>query len=266
MSEAAFAWTVITGASSGIGAAIARALARQRQSLVLVGRDRGRLEAVADDCRSLGASEVRVAVADQRDRPRTAAELAAVAAEAPIALFVACAGILDGRGADEIVETGATAHAVLDVNLLSTVDTLHMVLPGMIERGEGGIVLVASLAAFAPLPDAPAYSASKAGLLSYGLALREAVRGHGVRVTVACPGYVETAMTETHIGPQPGRIGADEAADRILDAHRRDRATTAFPFPTGFSSRLAMFAPEFALRLVMRGLRFHIERTGGGRV
>ena len=259
MHAASFTWTVVTGASSGIGAAVARRLAGERHALVLVGRDRERLEAVGDDCRALGASEVCLLLADLRDRPRIAEAFGGVLREGPIGLFVGAAGILDGRRDGEVVETAAIARTVLEVDLLAAINAVHLVLPGMIERGEGGILLVASLAALAPLPDAPAYSAAKAGLLAYGVALGEAVRAHGIRVSVSCPGHVRTGMSPHHVGPHPGAIGADRAAERILRAFARGRAIDAFPFALSWLARLALLAPAFVRRRAMAGLRFHIN-------
>jgi short-subunit dehydrogenase len=252
-------FAVVTGASSGIGAAIARRLAGDGRALALLGRDRTRLEATAEACRRAGAPLVRIALADQCDRAAFAEALAGFEAERPIGLFVASAGILDGRRDGETIERAETAATVIDTDFCATVDAVHRVLPAMLGRGGGAIVLVASLAAFAPLPDAPAYSGAKAGLLAWGLGMREALRGSGVRVCVACPSYVTSAMTARHIGPHPGEIDADDAARRILDGSRRDRAVIAFPFATGWLARLALLAPEAIRRRAMGHLRFHIE-------
>lgn len=249
--------TVITGASSGIGAALARALAKPGATLALVGRNAERLESVAQDCRARGAHCV-IGSLDVCDRPALEAFLDGLGE--PVGLFIANAGILDGRRDGETVESGAAAHRVLDTNLLATVDALHMVLPGMRARRKGRLLLIASLAAFAPLPDAPAYSAAKAGLLSYGLALREALHGEGISVCVACPGYVTSAMSAQHLGHRPGEITADDAAARILGALERDAAVSGFPFTLYWSSRLSLLVPAFVRRLGMKGLRF---RVGG---
>lgn len=249
--------TVITGASSGIGAALARRLARPGARLALIGRNAERLDGVAQDCRAKGAHCVTGAL-DVCDRPALKAFLDRL--DGPVGLFIANAGILDGRHEGETVESGAAAHRVLDTNLLAAVDALHMVLPAMRARRQGRLLLIASLAAFAPLPDAPAYSAAKAGLLSYGLALREALRGEGISVCVACPGYVTSAMSAQHLGHRPGEITAEDAAARILSALERDTAVSGFPFTLYWSSRLSLLVPAFIRRLGMKGLRF---RVGG---
>lgn len=248
---------VITGASSGIGAALSRQLAAPGRMLALLGRDSIRLEAAAAACRSQGAS-CRTASLDVRDSGQMSAFLTGFDREHPIDLLVANAGILDGRHRDQAVENGETARRVLETNLLSSVDTVHVVLPAMRQRGHGDIVLVASLAALVPLPDAPAYSASKAGLMSYGLALREVVAADGIRVVVACPGFVATAMASNHLGPRPGEISADAAAARILRGLRRNESLIGFPLVPFWLSRLSLLVPEPVRRLAMRGSRFHV--------
>ncbi len=252
-----FRTIVITGASSGIGAALARSLAAPRRMLVLLGRNAERLESVATACRSKGAA-CRAASLDVSDIDGLSALLEDVERDAPIDLLIANAGILDGRSADQTVEDGKVARRVLETNLLAAIDLVHLALPGMRERRRGQIVLVASLASLVPLPDAPAYSASKAGLLSYGLALRDAVAAEGVRVAVACPGFVATAMAGRHLGPRPGEISADDAAQRILAGLRRNRGMIGFPLVPFWLSRLSLLVPEGLRRRGMKDTRFHV--------
>lgn len=249
---------VITGASSGIGAALARALAAPGRTLVLLGRNTERLEAVAASCRAEGAT-CRIESLDQTDTDRLSIVVADIGRAAPIDLLIANAGILDGRPADDAVESATTARRVLETNLLATVDLIHMVLPAMRRNGRGTVVLVASLASLVPLPDAPAYSASKAGLLSYGLALREALAAEGIRVAVACPGFVATAMASKHIGSRPGEISAEKAAQRILNGLHRNTALIGFPSVPFWLSRLSLIVPEAIRRRGMKNTRFHVE-------
>jgi short-subunit dehydrogenase len=150
------------------------------------------------------------------------------------------------------------ARRVIEINLLSAVDTLHAVLPAMRARKGGHIVLVSSLAALSPLPDAPAYSASKAGLLAYGQAMRTAVAPDNVRITVACPGYVASSMTDTHIGDQPLKISAEKAAQLIGAGIIRNRAVIGFPLPLYLLTLISPLLPEFVTRLATRAIRFHV--------
>ena len=252
---------VITGASSGIGAALAKFYARPGVTLGLIGRDPARLGAVAAEVRTAGAVVVEGLV-DLRDRPALAGFLTDFDARHPVDLLIANAGVLDGRRAEGVVEDADTARRVIEINLLGAVDTLHALLPAMRQRRRGHIVLVSSLAGLSPLPDAPAYSASKAGLLSYGRAMRVAVAHENVRISVVCPGYVASAMTETHIGNQPHKISA-EAAARLIDAGiARNRPVIGFPWNLYVLSLISPFFPEFVIRLATKDIRFHVAPRG----
>lgn len=250
----------ITGASSGIGAALSRRLAGPGCSLALIGRDTTRLERVAEECRSKGAS-CRVGRIDVRDTGQLSSFLDSFDREQPIDTFISNAGILDGRHADESLEGSDAARRVLEINLLAAIDAVHAVLPKMRLRGHGEIVLVASLAALVPLPDAPAYSASKAGLLSYGLALRDALAAEKIKIVVACPGYVSTAMADIHIGSRPGEISADAAAVLILRGLSRNQPVIGFPTGPFWVTRFSLLVPEFLRRRGMSGPRFHVAQS-----
>ncbi len=250
---------VITGASSGIGAALAAHYAAPGVTLGVTGRDAARLEAVASKLRAAGAAVVQ-GVLDVRDRPKLAAFLAQFDASHPVGLLVANAGVLEGRQADGTLEDGETARRVVEINLLGAIDTVHAVLPAMTARGQGHIVLVSSLAGISPLADAPAYSASKAGLLGYGRALRAALQPTGVRVSVVCPGYVASAMTDSHIGKQPGKIGAPAAARVIAAGIARNRPVVGFPQVLYRLAMITPFVPEAINRMATRDLRFHVAR------
>lgn len=260
MDDAGFAWSLVAGGSGGIGAAVARELARRRKALVLVGRDSDRLAAVVDDCLALGASVVKVLAVDIRDRIAIEHHIATLMSEAPIESLIVCAGVLEGRCDGEVVEGRDPARVVLEVNLLATVDLVYLVLPHMIDRAHGTIVLVSSLAAMVPLPDAPSYSASKAGLLFFGSALRESLRGRGIRVSTVCPGYVETPMTERHMGPQPGRLAAEDVAEAILRCLKSNREMVALPFFIGWLARFSLMVPPRIRALIMGPLRFYVAR------
>jgi short-subunit dehydrogenase len=248
----------ITGASSGIGAALAKRLAAPDRSLLLLGRDEARLASVAAACQLAGATVV-AASADIRDRQRVEALLTGFDRDHPVDLFVANAGVLDGRHEHDVMEGRDTARLVLETNLMAAIDAAHALLPAMRVRKSGQIVFISSLAGLTPLADAPAYSASKAGLLSYGLALRDVVSTDGIGVHVACPGFIATAMAEIHIGPRPGEISADQAAVRILAGIGQGRALIGFPTLPFWFSLLCLLLPESIRRQGMKGTRFYTK-------
>ena len=193
---------VITGASSGIGAALALALAGTGRPLVLVGRNEERLATVSAQCGAAGA-DVEVLILDIRDRQAMADALLAVDERKPVGLVIANAGVTAGSPAPGEREADADAYRLLDINLTGALNTVLPLVPGLRARRRGQIVFISSIAAFTPLPDAPAYSASKAALLSYGLALRQKLRADGIAVNVVCPGYVTTPMSQSYKGWKP---------------------------------------------------------------
>lgn len=249
---------VITGASRGIGAALAEALAAPGVTLGLVGRDEAKLDAVSRNCREAGASCHAIAV-DVRDRNMLRERLLAFDAEHPVDLAVANAGVAlptDGDLANE-----AATYGEIDVNLGGTLNTVLPFVPAMRARGGGQLALVSSIAAFAPLPDSPGYSATKAALLVYGLAMRERLRTAGIRVNVVCPGYIETEMGARYKGWRPFLMGSDEAARRIVRGLDRNQAVIAFPRSLAIVARLSTFVPEGIRRVGLTGFRFSIDRS-----
>lgn len=252
---------VITGASSGIGRALALQYAAPGIHLGLLGRNPERLDETMRLARGKGA-DCDVASVDITNAAAIDTALKDFDSRAPIDLLIVNAGILDGRRDGQIVETGETAHRVIGTNLTGALNTLHAVLPAMQARGSGQIAIISSLSAFAPLADAPAYAASKAALLSYGLAMREALVSQGVKVNVVTPGYVTSAMTAVHKGAHPFKISADQAAARIASGLARNKAIIAFPLALYLATRFSQLLPDMLRQAGNKGLRFHVTDAG----
>ncbi len=219
---------LITGASSGIGEALAREYAAPGRFLALSGRDRGRLKNVAVACRSFGA-EVEAKIVDVADRDATRRWIGKVDAKHPLDLVIANAGISSGSGGRGENET--QARDIFSVNMAGVLNTVWPAITPMRERGRGQIAIISSMAAFRGLPGAPAYSASKAAVKTYGEALRGWLEPDGVRVSVVCPGFVRSRMTEKNIYPMPFLMDADKAASIIRKGLERDKARIGFPWP-----------------------------------
>jgi short-subunit dehydrogenase len=218
---------LITGASSGIGAALANAYAAPDMVLALTGRDAARLTAVAASCTARGARVVTTTI-DVTDGAALAAWIAATDGATPLDLVIANAGISAGTGGAG--ETAEQARRILAVNVDGVLNTVLPLLPRMMARGRGQVALMSSLAAFRGLPGAPAYCASKAAVRIWGEALRADVAPHGVDVSVICPGFVASAMTAVNRFPMPLLMPAERAAAIIRRGLARNKARIAFPW------------------------------------
>ncbi|HBR69241.1 MAG TPA: short-chain dehydrogenase [Rhodospirillaceae bacterium] len=223
-----FEHIAITGASSGIGAELARHYAAPGVTLSLVGRDRERLTEVAVFCENAGAA-VHAALIDVTDREALAAFLLEQDREKPIDLLIANAGISAGTGGVLHGEPADQVRKIFDVNLTGVLNTINPVLPEMVGRGRGQIALMSSLAGFRGWPGAPAYCASKAAVRVYGESLRGALGKTGVGVSVICPGFVESRMTAVNDFPMPFLMGAPQAAKIIARGLANDRGRISFP-------------------------------------
>jgi short-subunit dehydrogenase len=241
----------ITGASSGIGAALAQAYARPDAALVLIGRDRPRLDAVADSCRARGAL-VTTAAADVAVRDQIAPARVAADDAAPIDLLIVNAGILAGEPGNTMPEPETETLRQIEINLLGAIYSATPVAERMLSRGRGQIAFTASLAAFTPTPDWPGYCASKAALLSYGLSLRERYRPRGVRVSVICPGWVTAPINAPFEMWRPFEMAPEKAARVIVRGLSRNKAVIAFPRPLAWSAPFASILPAALVQLGMR--------------
>jgi short-subunit dehydrogenase len=249
---------VITGASSGLGAALARTYATPGVALGLIGRNEGRLAAVAGACRASGAT-VEEGLIDVTDRARLEAWLVAFDRAHPVNLVIANAGISAGPEAGRVGEdTDMTARQIA-TNLLGAVHTVAPLLPAMAARGRGRVALIASLAAYRGLPYSPGYCASKAGLRAYGEALRALAEPHGVGVTVVCPGFFSSPMTDRWDGPTPFVISTERAARKVKRAIDRGKRRYSFPWPIVLGMRACDVLPAVIGDSIVRGFRFQIR-------
>jgi len=236
---AAFASIVITGASSGIGAALAQDYAVPGMALALTGRDVARLEQVAAACRSRGAV-VETTTIDVTDADRLADWLLAFDDRHPVDLVLANAGVSLDKG--KAIDPDVTRRTFA-INVDGAFNTVLPLLPRLEARGRGQIGLVASLAGFVGLPRSAAYGASKAALRVWGESLRYALKRHGIGVSVICPGFVISRMTENNSFPMPFLMDASRASRIIRRGLERNAARIAFPFPTRATVWLAELLP-----------------------
>jgi short-subunit dehydrogenase len=242
---------LITGASSGIGAALARAYAAPGTRLALCGRDAARLAAVANSCRERGA-EVIEARLDVTEAAAVAAWIAQVERASALELVIANAGVQGGLWRDGAGETRDELHRVMEVNFGGISNTLYPVLPAMRRRRRGQVALISSLAALRGIPFSPGYCASKAAVRIYGEALRSWLAPEGIGVSVVLPGFVETRLSQTVAGPKPLILPPERAARIIRRGLARGRRQIAFPYPLYVGMQLMRALPAGLVDAILR--------------
>lgn len=236
---------LITGASSGIGKALALHYAGEGVTLFLNGRNEERLNVVAEACRAKGAS-VSIWVGDVTDATGMESWIAASDAQAPLNLVIANAGI-SGGGRD-VSGLLKIAKDTYDVNVYGVFNTVHPALNVMAARPrpvrDGQIAIMGSAMGYVGTARSPAYSSSKASVNAYGQGLRGKVREMGIGVSVICPGYVKSGLID-RIDEMPFVIEVDKAAEVIARGLARNKARITFPWQVMVIARIAMNLPNF---------------------
>src|SRR6266568_6336154 len=240
---------LITGASSGIGAALARVFAAHGHELVLVARRQDRLNALADEIAAAGRSRPTVLAADLERRDAAsavAAELSAKAMEPAVVVNNAGFGL---SGAAAAVSRDEQL-AMIDVNVRALTE-LSLMFVDSLARHRGGILNVASVAAFLPGPGMAVYYASKAYVLSFSEALHRELKPRGVRVTVLCPGPVPTEF-QARVGVRNERYQPllTQTAEQVAQAGYRGLMAGRRLVVPGIGNKLI----TFLLRAAPRGL------------
>ena len=244
---------LITGASSGLGAALAEEYAAPGVRLFLSGRSAGRLEAVATRVRTRGA-DCETAVVDVCDAAAVKAWVEACDDAAALDLVIANAGISAGTAGRDGAEPGEQVRAVFATNVDGVLNTILPAIERMEARGHGQLGLVASLAGYRGVPGAPSYCASKAAVKVLGEGLRGSLHGKGIRVSVICPGYVRTPMTDVNDFPMPLLMDADRAARIIRRRLARNVGRISFPWPMAAAVWLLQTLPPAWVDPLLRRL------------
>ena len=247
----------LTGASSGIGAALARHYAAAGATLGLVARRRRELEQLAAGL----PMPCEVYPVDVRD----AAGLAGAARH-----FIAGHGLPDAVIANaglsvgtltEHPEDAAVFQEILAVNVLGMVNTFQPFLPGLRQRGTGTLTGIASVAGYRGLPGAGAYSASKAAAIAYLESLRVELRGSGVRVVTVCPGFVDTPLTRVNPYPMPFLMRPEAAAAKIAARIARGRPYSVIPWQMAVVARALHVMPDWLYDRLFARARHKPRRT-----
>lgn len=234
----------LTGASSGIGEALAVDLARRGAVLALIARRRDNLERLADRCRESGG-RARVFAADVTDETALSDAANEMLAEfRKIDILIANAGI-GGNDHETRSYQPAAVKRVIDTNLIGAVNAVNAVLPSMIDRGSGHLVAISSLAGFRGLPKSAAYSASKAGMTAYFESLRLDLKPKGIDVTIIQPGFIRTPLTSGRRNKMPFLMELDDAIPLFVAAIEKRKPFAAFPWQLATIVRAGRFMPAW---------------------
>ena len=244
-----FTSIVITGASSGIGEALALDYAAPGIALALSGRDAQRLDAIAAACRAKGAT-VDAGRIDVVDRAELAAWLTKFDDAHPVDLVIANAGISIDKD-NSSLDDFAVVRKTLDVNVGGVLNTVEPLVARMMARRKGQIAVVSSLAGFVGLPYSASYNASKACVRVWGESIRYVLKKGGIGVSVICPGFVVSRMTAQAPFKMPFLMTSERASRIIRSGLARNKARIAFPIPTKAAVWFGMLLPgSWAARLL----------------
>ncbi|MEM7242052.1 MAG: SDR family NAD(P)-dependent oxidoreductase [Pseudomonadota bacterium] len=248
---------MITGASRGLGAALAIEAADEDVHLSLTARQIDALAHTKAACENKGA-KVDLYALDLTDA-QSLPEFQGNLADAPD-IFIANAGIFDGRSAADDLEDAQTIQDILQTNLVGTLQLCHAIAERMRTRGSGHIVTISSLAGVAPLADAPIYTASKAGLSAYSEAIAAYLEPFGILVTDARAGHIETEQTAVQNGGMPMMLSPQAAAKTIIHGIRKKRRVIQVPWTLAIGAHLSGFLPWRLRQWAMASHRFYVDK------
>lgn len=240
-------WTnkvvMITGASSGIGKGLALELAARGASIGLVARRQNLLDGIVNTVRLRGKKAYATAV-DVRDADAMRSAADRIRDQlGPIDILIANAGI----GTATHISQLDPIHVanVMSINVLGAANSVAAVVAQMIERGEGQLVAISSLAAYRGLAKSAAYCASKAAVSAYFESIRIDLRGTGIDVTIVHPGFIKTALTAGREAKMPYLMELDDAIPKIVSAIEKRKKSVAFPWQLATVVRASMLMPAF---------------------
>lgn len=232
---------LITGASSGIGEALALFYADNgAENLFLIGRNQERLENVAEKCRYRGINVVSKVI-DVTDKENMETFIKEADKIAPLNLVYANAGVSTGA------ETCEHIYNTFNTNIFGVLNTITPTIEIFEKRKDNSkkaIAITASIAGYHGLPACPSYSATKACVKAYGEALRERLKKKNIQVSVICPGFVRSRITDKNTCPMPFFMEAGKAAKIIARRVEKNRGLIAFPWPMRLSVYLLSILPN----------------------
>ena len=245
----------LTGASSGIGEALAIEISKSGAVLGLLARREELLKQLAEKCRAAGgtaryfACDVTDAAAVQKAADDLRAEFGR------IDILIANAGI-GGNNKETRALEPEFVKQVIDINLMGAVNSVYAVLPQMLERGAGQLVAISSLAGFRGLPKSAAYSASKGAMTNLFESIRLDVQHEGVAVTIIQPGFIRTPLTSGRKNKLPFLMELEDAVPLFLKAIEKRKKFAAFPWQLATFVRLGRFFPAWLYDKIAAGAKY----------
>ena len=232
-------FAVITGASRGIGAEYARALAGQGYDLLLIGRDVERLETLRQELRPVSQGEISVESLDL-SQPQSAERLHDLARSyrSEVSLLINNAGF--GRYGDFADIPLESMNNMLQLHINTIVKSIRLFLPAMLARKQGAIITVASVAGFFPIPYMTEYAATKAFLIAFSEGLARETQDQGVTIQVCCPGFTDTDFHQS-AGHQPKQVFFAQSPQQVVQASLQALESKRTLVTIGWQGRLALW-------------------------
>lgn len=232
---------LITGASTGLGYELALQYADHDIRLILIGRNINQLNKIANLCTDKGAS-VHTAILDVRDKIKMNESIEKFCDQYRIDIVIACAGV--SAGTLDGPESQSQVEMIFDTNINGVLNVIMPILPSMIARKHGSIVIISSIAGLIGLSSAPSYSATKACVRVFGEAMRGYLKQYNIHTITVIPGYIKTRMTDVNNFPMPFIISAEKAAQKIIKGIDQNKSIIAFPIIMYFLVKILNFLPN----------------------
>ncbi len=231
---------LITGASSGLGRELAIQFANEGIVLFLTGRNEARLKEVVSICKNKGAKVYSKSL-DIKDREKVKQWVLKCDKAHNIDLVVANAGISAGTHNSD--EESEQVYDIFNTNICGVLHTIEPIIPKMMSRQRGQIAMISSMSAFIGMPSCPAYSASKACVLSYGQALRGYLQQYGIGVSIVCPGFIKTPLTDKNNFAMPLIMTTEKASKKIIKGLMKNKGLISFPITIYFLLKILRLLP-----------------------
>ena len=241
---------MITGASSGIGRGLAVELSKRGAKVGLIARRANVLAELVREIENANGKAIALP-ADVMDADSlNAAATQLRSALGPIDVLIANAGV--GATVDGAELKGSTVAGVINVNVLGAANSVEAVVPEMVKRGRGHLVVISSLAAYRGLPKSAAYCASKAAVSAFFESLRLDLTPRGIDVTIIHPGFIKTPLTAGRHAQMPFLMELDDAVVKIIGAIEKRKKSYAFPWQLASIVRAGMIMPNFMYDWISR--------------